>query len=235
MEKNETTERKQVKSRQRVRDHGEVFTAEREVKAMCDLVGDVGSNPTSGTVLEPACGNGNFLVEILERKFDRLDASGWRMGGRSGKWCWQLSELYAFRAATVLTLLYGIDLLPDNVAECRQRLQEIALVRFDAVAKGRDAASRALLEKAADVILGINIVCGDALTFRAETAPLVFVKWRAEEDGDRFAFGITPYYFETLVNGEEHGQGDLFSAKPLLDRSPQIRFSEIEKVKEFLP
>ena len=53
----------QIKSKKRVKDHGEVFTAEREVKAMCDLIPD-----WSGNVLEPACGNGNFLVEIARRK-----------------------------------------------------------------------------------------------------------------------------------------------------------------------
>ena len=97
-------EKSQIKSRERVRDHGEVFTAEREVKAMCDLVGETGSNPTKGTVLEPACGDGNFLVEILNRKLDRLDALGYRRGGRAAKWKWQVADLYAFRIATVLTL-----------------------------------------------------------------------------------------------------------------------------------
>ena len=151
-------EKSQIKSRERVRDHGEVFTAEREVKAMCDLVGETGYNPTKGTVLEPACGDGNFLVEILNRKLDRLDALGYRRGGRAGKWKWQVADLYAFRIATVLTLLYGIDIMPDNVDACRARLFEIALVRFDAVVKGRDVASRRLLESAAKTILGINIV-----------------------------------------------------------------------------
>ena len=59
---------KQVKSKQRVADHGEVFTAEREVKAMCDLVGNM-CEDYSKRFLEPACGDGNFLAEILSRKF----------------------------------------------------------------------------------------------------------------------------------------------------------------------
>lgn len=227
-------EKSQIKSRERVRDHGEVFTAEREVKAMCDLVGETGSNPTKGTVLEPACGNGNFLVEILNRKLDRLDALGYRRGGRAGKWKWQVADLYAFRIATVLTLLYGIDIMPDNVDACRARLFEIALVRFDAVVKGHDVASRRLLESAAKTILGINIVCGDALTFRrADDEPIIFVKWRAAENGDRYGFGITPYYFEKMVDGEGKEQ-QLFDALPKLDRSPQFSFKEIERVKEYV-
>lgn len=58
---------KQVKSRDRVAEHGEVFTAEREVKAMCDLVGNM-CDDYSKRFLEPACGDGNFLAEILSRK-----------------------------------------------------------------------------------------------------------------------------------------------------------------------
>lgn len=223
---------KQIKSRERVREHGEVFTAEREVKAMCDLVGDTGANPTAGTVLEPACGDGNFLVEILNRKLDRLDALGYRRGGRAGKWRWQVADLYAFRIATVLTLLYGIDIMPDNVVVCRERLFEIALSRFDALVKGKDTKSRRLLENAARTILEINIVCGNALTFRrAAGGPIVFVKWRAEENGDRYGFGITPYYFEKMVD-DDGKERDLFNALPKLDRSPQIGFREIERVKE---
>ena len=57
----------QTKSKKRVRDHGEVFTAEREVKAMCDLVKDE-TERIDSRFLEPACGNGNFLAEILTRK-----------------------------------------------------------------------------------------------------------------------------------------------------------------------
>ena len=58
---------RQVKSRQRVADHGEVFTAEREVKAMCDLVKQE-TERIESRFLEPSCGNGNFLVEVLRRK-----------------------------------------------------------------------------------------------------------------------------------------------------------------------
>ena len=58
---------KQIKSRKRVVDHGEVFTNEREVKAMCDLVNDE-TQRIDSRFLEPACGDGNFLAEILDRK-----------------------------------------------------------------------------------------------------------------------------------------------------------------------
>lgn len=61
----------QVKSKQRVADFGEVYTNEREVNAMLDLVADQASNPEK-TFLEPACGNGNFLSEVLARKLNAV-------------------------------------------------------------------------------------------------------------------------------------------------------------------
>lgn len=62
---------KQIKSRKRVKDFAEVYTNEREVKAMCDLIPTEIWDNIESTFLEPACGNGNFLVEILARKFER--------------------------------------------------------------------------------------------------------------------------------------------------------------------
>lgn len=87
----------QIKSRERVSAHGEVFTAEREVKAMCDLIPD-----WAGNVLEPACGNGNFLMEIARRKL----AAG-------------------LSIADTARTIFGIDIQEDNVLEARTRLLEI--------------------------------------------------------------------------------------------------------------
>ena len=100
----------QIKSRERVRAHGEVFTAEREVKAMCDLVKEE-TERIDSRFLEPACGDGNFLAEILHRKLAVCDK---RYGGAVADW-----EKYSFLA---VTSLYGIDILADNVVACRERL-----------------------------------------------------------------------------------------------------------------
>lgn len=100
----------QVKSRTRVANHGEVFTAEREVKAMCDLVQDE-CNRIESRFLEPACGDGNFLAEILGRKL------------RSVKRLYRKNlndfEQYSFLA---VSSIYGVELLADNAKECRERL-----------------------------------------------------------------------------------------------------------------
>ena len=101
---------KQVKSKARVATHGEVFTNPREVNAMLDLVQDQITR-MDATFLEPACGSGNFLVEILRRRMAHLNQK-------------YKSSLLQYQPATVQAVcgLYGIELLADNAAECRERL-----------------------------------------------------------------------------------------------------------------
>ena len=103
-------EERQIKSRQRVAERGEVFTAEREVNAMLDLVKQE-TERIDSRFLEPACGTGNFLAEILRRKLDVV------------------SRLYQRQVAGVqlqsviaVSNIYGIDIMMDNVEECRQRV-----------------------------------------------------------------------------------------------------------------
>ena len=100
----------QIKSKQRVADHGEVFTREQEVNAMLDLV----KNETlriESRFLEPACGDGNFLIQILKRKLDVV-AKNYRTSQRE----------YEFYAVLALCSIYGVELLEDNVKTCRKRL-----------------------------------------------------------------------------------------------------------------
>ena len=96
----------QVKSKQRVADHGEVYTNLREVNAMLDLVKEQ-SESLSATFLEPACGNGNFLIEILRRKLRTL-AEQYRNDPLA----------YDTHLLQVVSSMYGIDILPDNIAKC---------------------------------------------------------------------------------------------------------------------
>lgn len=140
---------KQVKSKQRVTDHGEVFTAEREVKAMCDLVADECLRIDS-RFLEPACGDGNFLAEILTRKLTVVK-SKYRKS----------SYDYERNAILALTSIYGVDLLSDNAANCRGRLFELWNKEYTSVCK-KEANDE--VRKAAKYILEANIVCGNALS-----------------------------------------------------------------------
>ncbi|MBU6221080.1 MAG: SAM-dependent DNA methyltransferase, partial [Bacteroidetes bacterium] len=106
-------EKKQVKSKKRVADHGEVFTNEREVNAMLDLVKHE-TERIDSRFLEPACGNGNFLAEVLRRKLKVVDE---RYGNNQMDW-----ERYAVIA---ISSIYGVDILEDNAKECRERLYTI--------------------------------------------------------------------------------------------------------------
>ena len=140
---------KQIKSRQRVADHGEVYTAEREVKAMCDLVSDECSRIDS-RFLEPACGDGNFLAEILTRKLAAVKKK------------YKKSVIdYEKNALLAVSSIYGVDILADNVAACRERLFKMWRKEYKAVVK---TAYSEDTEKSVRFILSKNIVCGNALT-----------------------------------------------------------------------
>ena len=128
-----------IKSKERVRDHGEVFTPAHIVKDMCDLIpSDIWENIDT-KFLEPCCGNGNILAEIARRKFERCDN--------------------ADEGLTALRSIYGIDILPDNVLESRARLLSMYNARFD-------APPCKLLSAAA--IVGTNIMFGNSLEIMDE-------------------------------------------------------------------
>lgn len=100
----------QVKSEERVINHGEVFTAEREVNAMLDLVKQE-TERIDSRFLEPACGDGNFLAAVLERKITAAKAF------------LRKSKLeYERKMVLAIAGLYGVDILKDNVEACRERL-----------------------------------------------------------------------------------------------------------------
>lgn len=154
-----------IKTRQRVADHGEVFTAEREVNAMLDLVKPE-TERIDSRFLEPACGSGNFLIEVLRRKLAIVEE-------RYGKGQLEF-ERYAIVA---IGSIYGVDLLEDNAAECRERLFH----HFDEVySRLFGEACRDECRASANYVLDRNIICGDALTMKtvgSKPEPIVFSEW----------------------------------------------------------
>lgn len=153
----------QVKSKERVVNHGEVFTAQREVNAMCDLVKEE-TERIESRFLEPACGNGNFLAEILRRKLEVVK-------NRYRKNFFDY-ERYAVLA---ISSLYGIDILKDNVKECRERLFKIWDKEY--VTNVKNLVSGECRE-AVQYILKKNIVCGDALTMKQnDGTSIIFSEW----------------------------------------------------------
>lgn len=148
-----------VKSRQRVSDHGEVFTPRWLVDDMLDLVKGE-TERIDSRFLEPACGSGNFLVPVLERKLAAVHV-------RYGKSDFEKRHYALFG----LMCVYGIELLEDNAIECRENLQGT----FARVLK-LDAVDPLLL--AAHSVLEANIVQGDALAMTDTTGePIVFPEW----------------------------------------------------------
>ncbi|MBX3405470.1 MAG: hypothetical protein KF869_01795 [Phycisphaeraceae bacterium] len=153
----------QTISRQRIIDHGEVFTPPGLVNDMLDLVAHECERIDS-LFLEPACGNGNFLAEVLRRKLLTVDKHNARNRPR-----WERDAILS------VCSIYGIDLLPDNIAACRERL--LGVVSAAHTTRFReplpDPAARA-----AAFILARNIVQGDALTLlAADGKPIVFSEW----------------------------------------------------------
>jgi hypothetical protein len=148
-----------VKSKQRVADHGEVFTPAWMVEAMLDLVKDE-TERIDSRFLEPACGSGNFLVQIMRRKLAAVEL---KYGNSDFE-----REHYALLA---LMCLYGIELLADNIAECRANILEI-------FAEYLNLDESDELYRAASFVLSQNLVHGDALKMRThDVKPILFAEW----------------------------------------------------------
>ena len=148
-----------VKSKQRVADHGEVFTPEWMVEAMLNLVKDE-TERIDSRFLEPACGNGNFLVPVLRRKLASVQL-------KYGKSDFERRH-YALLA---LMCVYGIELLPDNIADCRRNLLEV-------FAEYLDLDPTDDLYRAASYVLSQNLVHGDAMKMTAwDGSPITFAEW----------------------------------------------------------
>jgi hypothetical protein len=148
-----------VKSKQRVADHGEVFTPSWMVEDMLDLV-KVESERIDSRFLEPACGSGNFLKSVLKRKLTTVQA-------RYGKSDFERRH----HALFALMCIYGIELLRDNVEECRESLLTIYMAYLRT---NKDD----VWGKAASKVLEANILQGDALTLTAtDGKPIEFPEW----------------------------------------------------------
>jgi len=180
-----------VKSKQRVADHGEVFTPAWLVEAMLNLVKEE-SERIDSRFLEPACGSGNFLVQVLRRKLAAVELKY----GKSD---------FERRHYSLLGLMciYGIELLADNIAECRANLLEI-LAEYLNLDESDD------LFRAASHVLSQNLVHGDALTMRNhEGAPITFAEWGYLGKG---RFQRREFRFDVLLGSSAFSaEGSLFA------------------------
>ena len=190
-----------VKSKERVANHGEVFTPDWMVRAMLDLVKDE-TERIDSRFLEPACGSGNFLVQVLRRKLGSVELKYGRSDFER--------QHYALLA---LMCIYGVELLPDNIAECRANILEILAGYLDL-----DESDE--LHRAASNVLSLNIVHGDALTMRNHNGEAItFAEWGYLGKGK---FQRRDFRLDTLA------QSSAFSAEGSL-------FAQLSKHEIFTP
>ena len=154
----------QIKSKKRVADFGEVYTAKKQVNDMLDLIPD--SMPFDSAYLEPACGNGNFLVEIIKRKLEKV---------------FNNSSDILYDIVRAAASVYGVDIQADNVGESRERL----IVRVQQMYQqhtGTELPSN--IVSAISNILSRNIICGDTLAgTQTNEEPLIFCEWNIRPSG----------------------------------------------------
>ena len=193
----------QIKSKDRVAAHGEVFTNPREVNAMLDLVKPE-TERLDSRFLEPACGDGNFLIEILKRKLAICES---RVKAK------QYTQLqYEENAVLAISSIYGIELLPDNAEACRARLLNYFTEQYQSLFKS--TCKEACIE-AVRYILSKNVILGDALSYK-----------RVDGSGEWIHISECrrDYEFSYLI-GEYESDG-LFSDLPA-ETFPPIHFLKI--------
>lgn len=184
----------QTKSKKRVADHGEVFTSEREVNAMLDLVKQE-TERIDSRFLEPACGTGNFLVEILRRKLTIVINK------------YKKSQLEFERYAVIaVSSIYGVELLEDNAQECRERLLNIFMETYSSIFKKK--IKQDCIDTVA-FILSKNILVGDALTLLQNNGkPIIFAEWSALKGS---MIKRRDYTLDELLRNQPMEEPNLFS------------------------
>jgi hypothetical protein len=206
-----------IKSKQRVADHGEVYTNHREVSAMVDLVSHE-ANRIESKFLEPACGNGNFLIEVLKRKVGAIQ----RRYSSS-----QIDfERYLFLASSSI---YGIDIQKDNVNECRERLTTFLSETYKNLFK---KTYNPQFIKSISFVLTRNILCGDATNLKSYEddligKPILFSDWSIISGS---LVKRKDFIFSDLVERSSHREIPLFS-----DLDDEDEAFIPEPVEEFSP
>jgi len=186
-----------IKSRERVRDLGEVYTQPREVDAMLDLIPDAFADIDT-RFLEPAAGNGNFLVAILERKIARIDET---VHGGTPNW-------FEFALLRCLASIYAVDISLENVREARERMTAVV----DAAHVFGGGSANLNFTKAVETILTTNVVEGDSLNAADQ---IVFVQYSP----------VPSEQFQRMPSELEPPAMDLFYMPPA--SLPTVHYSEL--------
>lgn len=195
----------QVRSRDRVRDLAEVFTHQREIDAMLDQMPDAFTS-LDLKFLEPSCGSGNFLTEILRRKL-RLVLKAECVS----------QDQYEHRLLRAAASIYGVDISPENVTEARGRMAHVILEHYQTDANTIEPTAGFL--NAAALVLGDNVCVGDTLNAAAQVE---LCDWRPHSGG-RFqrvlSFALVPPV-----------ERDLFWSERIHDPEP-VHYSELQPLR----
>jgi hypothetical protein len=188
----------QIVSKKRVADHGEVYTNLLEINAMLDLV-EHETKRIDSRFLEPACGHGNFLIEVLKRKIEVIK-------NKFSKSQLDFDRNLFLAVATI----YGIDIQKDNVMKCQERLLEYVIKFYKEVYK--NDIKKELLESI-KFVLARNILCGDALTLKTYEEdligqPIVFSDWTIITGS---LVKRKDFIFSDLIEKSGHREMPLFS------------------------
>ena len=188
------TSNKQIKSKERVSQHGEVYTSEREVNNMLDLVKNE-TERLDSRFLEPACGDGNFLINILERKMNILVS----------RYKKQQHEFEKY-SIVVISSIYGVDILKDNIEETKKRLYDYY---FKVYSKTFKNSQNNELLKNIQYILDKNMILGDALSLKKVDLdePVTFSEWSLVNNSIK----RRDFTFENLLQNSPLEGENLFS------------------------
>ncbi|MCL1944703.1 MAG: N-6 DNA methylase [Firmicutes bacterium] len=196
-----------VKSKERVSQHGEVFTPSNIVQDMLDNIKNE-CNRIDSRFLEPACGTGNFLCEVLKRKLAVVQK---RYKNNQND--------FEHNAIIAVCSCYGVDILQDNVEECRKNLHKIFLLQYKKIYKSK---IRYEVIKSVDFILSKNIICGDALTMTThDGTPIVFSQWSSvdkfyiKRDDFELSNLLQTYQYHNDIHSNQQDMFDLSKSQGL--------------------
>lgn len=195
-----------IKSKKRVQSHGEVFTPKTMVNKMLDMPGiKEACNNLTDTFLEPACGEGAFLTEILKRKLNIIEKN-----------YNNTLEEYENYSLLGLSTLYGIEILEDNAQECVMQMYQVYLKYYSKQTTKHNKREKSNIRKSARFIISRNIVQGDFLTKKLVNGkPIIFNEWKPKEidkNPKNIIIERTEYTLEDIYNDVKKESGDILSS-----------------------
>lgn len=208
-----------IKDKIRVQKHGEVFTPDWMVNKMLDTPGiKEACEDIEATFLEPAAGEGNFLVVILARKLAMVEK----------KYAQKLSK-YCHYALYALSTLYAVELLDDNVSRCSINVFQIFKEHYQAVANKFGKKPQGSILNSAEVIISSNIQQGDFLTrLNKSGEPIIFSEWTADSlNKDIIHVSRTEYSLNEIYDRVEKPKGSLYSPEAEINRGQLSFFDEL--------